>query len=444
MINQIFWELFNLAANAFETFIILYFTAEFLDKKRTGKTFFISFAVTWTVFFTVVTVSNYFTEFEGIATFLYCALIFLFALLFLQGKIPQKIIISLIPIIAIVLINSFVALIISSFCDYTFAQLLERRDIYHLMTIIITKFLLYYVLLIVYRIFDKEKGIHFGKKEWIPIAATFLISSCIFICIDLINIRVELPTEAVVLSLTAVFFLILINIVCMYMVVKISRGNKIETENKLLKLQTQYQTQYADNIKAQEKEIHTIRHDLKNNLFVLNTLLNNQKYEEAKKYIDHYLEQETLLGGNILTDNETVNAIVNTKIAYAKSSGIRVMLEYCRKIPPIDDIDLCNMLGNLLDNAIEACCRCGPKERKIGIQIAADESIFTISVKNTIPYSVLEKNTKLATSKKEKNLHGFGISSVRETVEKYEGTLDIFEKEHMFCVLIRLPSPKNL
>lgn len=443
MINQIFWEIFNLTANAVETFIILYFSAEFLGKKYTGKKFYISFGITWAVFFCVVTISNYFTEFEGIAAFLYCLLIFLFSMLVLQGKIPQKIIVSLLPIIAIVLINSFVALTFSSFCSCTFAELLGRRDIYYLMTIVITKLLLYYVLLIIYRIFDKEKGIHFGKKEWIPIAATFLISSSIFICIDLININVVLPMEAIVLSMVSVFLLILINIVCMYMVVKISRGNQIETENKLLKMQTQYQAQYADNIRVQEKEIHTIRHDLKNNLFVLDTLLNNQKYKEARKYIDRYLEQEALLGGNITTNNETVNAIINTKIVYAKSIGIHVTLEYCRNIPPINDIDLCNILGNLLDNAIEACCRCQIQEKTIGIQIALDDRIFTISIKNTIDSSVLEKNTRLFTSKKEKSRHGFGISSVKETVEKYEGTLDIFEKEHMFCVLIRLPLLKN-
>lgn len=431
---DILWDLFEIAATCFETWVILTFAKKFLGQKSSGKKAIIEFWVSWLAFSAIVICVNSITAFESFAALLFSVVVFIYCLLYLKGNVYVKIIVSIIPIASIILVNSLVATIISTIFGEGFDDLITKQTIYRCLTVIITKLFLYYVLLIIQKIFEKEKKYSFGVKEWIPIISTFLISAAIFTSVDLINIHNELDEKGKILVLFAILCLVILNIVSFYMVVKISRTSYIETENKLLKMQNEYQSNYVANVKNQEKELKTIRHDLKHNLFVIEAQLKCEKYDEAKNYVSQLLNQEVLVGGTVLTDNATVNAIINSKIIYAKSLGVKIVVQSCKQIIAIPDIDLCNLLGNLIDNAIEACEQCNFTEKLIEIQISSNEDIMTFSIRNTVEKSVLENNPKLVTSKKKYREHGLGLASVNQIVNKYNGKLDIYEKNGMFCV----------
>lgn len=434
MIKEVFWNIFEILATVFETFIILSFATKFLGAKSEETKRRICFVFSWLVFSAIVLIINQITVFENFAAIFLSGIVFLYCLLFLCGNIYKKIIVSIIPIAVIILVNSLVATFVALICREEFSNLLTEENLYRFFTIVITKFLLYYVLLVIEKIFEKQKRYSFGKAEWAPIILTFLISAAIFTSIDLINIENDLNIKGEILILFSTLCLVVLNVVSFYMVVKISQSSYIESENKLLKIQNEYQSHYVDNVKNQEKEIKTIRHDLKHNLFVIEAQLKSGKYEEAQNHITQILKQEVLIGGTVSTDNETVNAILNSKIIYAKSIGINVVVQACKTIIDVADIDLCNLLGNLLDNAIEACEKCVLTEKTIEILISVSSNVMTLSIKNTIESSVLKTNSKLVTSKKKQSEHGFGMASVKQIVNKYNGKLDIYEKDNMFCV----------
>ncbi len=437
--EKICWYVFEILATCFETLIILNFAKEFLGKKVNGKKFIMGFWIFWLLFSLLVTAVNSITEFESFGAVLYSTIVFIFCLLYLNGSIPIKFIVSLIPIVSIIIVNSVVATAVSTICGEGLENLIYQQSIYRTFTVVITKFLLYYLLLVIQKVFEKEKKFSMSFSEWISIITTFLISTAVFTIIDLINIENKLNEMGKILALFGLLCLVILNIVSFYMIVRLSRTNYIESENKLLKLQNEYQAHYVENIKLEEKEIKTIRHDLKHNLFVIEAQLKQGKIEETQKYISTLLHQQVFLGGTVCTDNETVNAIINSKIIYAKSVGINVFVQSSKYIINIDDIDLCNLLGNLLDNAIEACEKITSNERYIKIQISADNDMMTLSIKNSIEKSVLKNNSKLLTSKKDSSKHGFGFTSVNHIVNKYNGKLDIYESpDNMFCVTVIL------
>lgn len=435
MMSHILWIGFELAATLFESFVCLYFTEEMVGRKFFGKKFYITFVIAWLMFAGLITASNYITEFEGLGVLGFSLVIFGYSLLCLRGSVPQKIITSLIPIFGVAIVNSLVILIFSNFTKDGFSDLVLDDNIYRFLAVVASKVLLYYFLLIIYKIFKKEKGIHYGKREWIPILCIFFISAVIFICIDLINMYNEINAFGRVVSMMAVLLLIILNVVALYMVGKINHANYVETENRLLRQKVGYQHQYVDQIKSQEKELKIIRHDLKNSLFILETKISQNNIDEANDFLHQFLQQDVLNSGNVNTDNAVINTLVNTKISYAKSLGIHCSVQCSKKIQKVNDLDICNLLGNVLDNAIEASSACTLKNKSIELSILCERDIMTITVKNTIDKSVLKHNEKLKTSKKDAEFHGYGIISVQKIVEKYNGRLDMFEKDNTFCLV---------
>ena len=136
----------------------------------------------------------------------------------------------------------------------------------------------------------------------------------------------------------------------------------------------------------------------------------------------------------ISTENEYVNAIINSKISTARSYGIEVTVSTISDIKSVNNIDLCNILGNLFDNAIDACRLCESK-KEIYLEITKDNDNSIIFMKNSIKESVLNSNPELKNTKKNKHRHGYGTRIVRDLSEKYGGFADFYEDNKTSAVI---------
>ena len=92
-------------------------------------------------------------------------------------------------------------------------------------------------------------------------------------------------------------------------------------------------------------------------------------------------------------------------------------------------MDLCTLLGNLLDNAIEAAEQCPPEKRLIEVKITSYDEKVVIHAMNSIISSVLNENSELKSTKKDPLEHGFGVKSIRLIAQKYAGTVNYFEDD---------------
>ena len=128
--------------------------------------------------------------------------------------------------------------------------------------------------------------------------------------------------------------------------------------------------------------------------------------------------------------NDFLNAILNSKLLIASEQGIRVICASASNIDGIDDIDLCNLLGNILDNAIEAAKDC--QNGYIEVSIRSDENMVLVIVANTVAEPVVKRNKELKSTKKNADDHGYGVKTIRFIAEKYNGTASFYEEGDMF------------
>lgn len=223
-----------------------------------------------------------------------------------------------------------------------------------------------------------------------------------------------------------------------YTYIKLNEKSRIENENYFLKQMNQHDKLYFKESKQQVDKIARINHDIKNHLTYIAFNMENKDYDKAKNYIVELIEKVDLRVNLVkLTDN-SLNFIINNKLSLAQKKDIKVyaQIEDFNK-PYMDEFDLCILLCNILDNAIEAVEK--QKERQIYVEIFNHAGYQTYFVKNTIETSILEVNSNFGTTKNTKMDHGYGIRQINDIIHKYHGHIDIYELEKYFCIKILIP-----
>jgi nitrogen-specific signal transduction histidine kinase len=178
-----------------------------------------------------------------------------------------------------------------------------------------------------------------------------------------------------------------------------------------------------------------LRHELKNHLFYMNTLLSQERFEELKKYFKQIYSEEYKFD-MIESGNNIINTLLNQKLAYAKSKNIHVAVN--ATLPEslgIDDSHVCAVISNLFDNAIEACGHLPNAE--IAIALHQKGKYLLITTQNTVAFDVLKDNAALASTKK-LSYHGIGLQVVNSVVNDYDGAIDFYMENMTFVVNVML------
>ena len=204
-----------------------------------------------------------------------------------------------------------------------------------------------------------------------------------------------------------------------------------------------YQKQYMDSVAVLDEHVSKMRHDLKNHVNTLNMLLSDEEHgqERAKQYLLEYVRQTAALQEFVKTKNSVADAVLNAKLMYCKEQDIPAVISVDKNIRGLTQTELCCVLGNLLDNAIEAELKLSKAHRKIEIKIVMIEEVLDILIRNRIAEPVLQdvqKVKNIGTTKQDAENHGFGLKNVREIVKKYDGFMDLYEDSGCFCVHIRI------
>ena len=193
-----------------------------------------------------------------------------------------------------------------------------------------------------------------------------------------------------------------------------------------------------EEIRMLHQNVRKLKHDMKNHMMVLASYLNSNDIEAAKAYTSEILDKLNAMHSYIETGNSLLNHIINEKLELARSLGISVQAEIeILSFASMRSIDFSALLTNLLDNAIEASQK--EENPELRVRIAMERGYHTIRVKNRIMDSVLDKNPELSSTKKETDLHGFGIPQIKEIVDSYNGMYDFYEEDGFFCVGVFIP-----
>lgn len=215
-------------------------------------------------------------------------------------------------------------------------------------------------------------------------------------------------------------------------------AKNIDLERKLSELGHDYAAQkdMAEEIRRIQEQSRALKHDMKNHTLVMLSYLEENRIEEAKKYVSTILDKLNLMYTYVNVGNSVLNYVVNRKLSKAKEQQIEIKAEIENlAFSYMDSVDFSSLLNNLLDNAIEAATRA--EQKKIAVSIVNRKGFDTINVKNSIAETVLTNNPSLRSTKEEPG-HGLGMLQIRKIVEKYDGILDIYEENGMFAVQVIL------
>lgn len=199
--------------------------------------------------------------------------------------------------------------------------------------------------------------------------------------------------------------------------------------NQIVMQQELYEQQYR-NIRRVRKH----QHDIKHKLVVIQQMLQQEEYDKARDYTEEYITElenirELKYGDSVISTMLLMKEERAQKLNIPMKADVQVF-----HTKRITEIDLSVILGNLLDNAIEAEKRV-KNNPEIKVCICEKQMLY-VCVENVIEQPVEERHLYGQSSKRDSTLHGFGITCIRELVEKYEGTMEIRNKNGWFHVEI--------
>jgi len=230
-----------------------------------------------------------------------------------------------------------------------------------------------------------------------------------------------------------------------------------EEENHQFQKQLAMQELYQKELSGQLEERRKITHDFRQHLYTISgfveqlphTSASDTNLEELKKYLNTLTTHTTSQTGMItgaFSENTAVDVLLQYYYFCAKEHGIHIDIRFCMPQQQIlPDVELCTVLGNLLENAVDACNRMpmvneSGLEKSIAISSHETDGQWFILVENTYDGIVMQKHNRFL-SRKDTNFKRFGIGleSVRDIIEQHGGNLDIYPKETVFRVGITLP-----
>lgn len=241
-------------------------------------------------------------------------------------------------------------------------------------------------------------------------------------------------------------FLVSVAYICMsllcYLLIFLRMSNE-KTKNLLLmeKKLNVARGEYFKKMLEKEEETRKFRHDINNHLLYMKSLVDKNDLDTLKIYlggVNHKLSkiQKSLFK----TGNNLLDVILNEKVLDVKDKVRIVVNSKVTKIINIDEIDLCTIFANLLDNAVEEVKERSQNDPYITISLRTGNAYFKMRICNSITKKIkFERNGLPKSTKEDLKNHGIGLNNVRRTIEKYNGEFNISADEKEFSAEVVLP-----
>lgn len=442
---DLFWMIFELVVNLFQSAIVLQTIRAILKDKRTGKKANLAYILFVAILFLELSFVNFIVPFEGIGIIISILIIYIYSLINLKGTFMQKMFWSIFVMLLIMGITIVVLSIEGCIIGKGYLNLVIQKDLYRFVGVVIIQIVLFYLTRFMIKRTKKDSTYSLKWNEWfvlliIPVISIFTMS---FVSLIIINIEDQLSPMQHIFSILSILGILMTNSLVYVLYVNMQKDHAKQLEYSILQQAFKSQEKSVEETKILYQSVRSIRHDLKQHFQVALTMLHSGKINEAVDYMEKY--NDTVLDGisnKVFCDNDVVNYIINSKSKICSDRHIKIYIYIANEIPEFSDLDLCVLLGNALDNAIEGAS--GKEKNEIYLELRNVDNFFMISVKNTIINSVLEDNPNLISTKNEKEVHGLGILSMKEVVQKYNGSIEFYESDNKFCCDMLLDIPDNM
>lgn len=348
----------------------------------------------------------------------------LYTILFIRGKLPT----------VLTLLISFL------FCIYSIKGITTQiiwlifPDNYSTTECQLLYYALFYLSVLLCSTFYQKTPLHFSDgipwKYWAIIILTTIILSVLS---QLYISSQRSYYSATPMTLIFLLFIFLAILATYYLSHLITNSYESLIESQKIKQRLELQLDYLDRSSMMIEQLRRDKHEMKNVYFYLNSLIKTNKLQELEEFIDQKLMRRYRQLEVISTGNTFIDYLLTQKINEAHEHHIHTMTDIL--IPEdlsIDSDDLCGLLLNLFDNAIDA----SKKEPHGDIQIYMKlyKNYLSIKIRNKSTTDVLKNNPHLFTTKNDSQNHGIGLRVIQSIVKKYNGILNISMNSGYFVV----------
>ncbi|MCC0661316.1 GHKL domain-containing protein [Clostridioides sp. ZZV14-6154] len=315
---------------------------------------------------------------------------------------------------------------------------LLTENIYRIESVSLGKIILLSVLFI-YKSFKQKLDVEINKRTLIftiiPISANIVSFFVIFKYVFNPSRRILIHSYEI-LVVSAVLFLS--NISLILITIKLQKDSKLILENNMIKKIGEMQNLYYEKMEKKYIKTRLLSHDMKNHILCIKAMLDRNL--DVSLYLNNL--QLEIQDNNITFDtgNIILDAILSDKKELCTKKGIEfntnINFSHCDFI---DSVDICHIFSNILDNAIEACSKIEMGTKEITLKGDVKNSFYFMRVENTKINNIIVKNNNFITDKEDRFQHGLGIKSIKNAVNKYDGTVVIEYDDKKFIVKITIP-----
>jgi sensor histidine kinase YesM len=300
----------------------------------------------------------------------------------------------------------------------------KSRDMGLVFSLIVMNLVLYFVSLLAKNFKNIRKNKTVSGVLWI---STFAIPfSSIFIAIIVLNSTNT--TQTTIIAFVILIFAI--NLLTFYLHDSLSSAYADKLKFKLYEQEKDYYYNQCELMTEIIEETKSFKHDIMNHLSAANNFIKSNSLEEASEYLTKligYVDINTIYSD---TGNIAFDSIINYKLRNAKDNNIELEVKVI--LPAnlkIDVVDVVTILGNLLDNAVDATMK--TEHKKLSLEIYYDKGRLFIKVSNTFNGVIKLKDNEIV-SLSGSPAHGYGLKNVRKSIEKYNGLFNINYTHNLF------------
>ena len=423
MLNLSVYEAVEIINVIPEILIIVLFYHCIFERKYNS---YLPYIICYGIAFAVLSVTSLFIASPYIRIGITFAILLTFAIVLYSGANTVKFFASVYYLLIVFISETLFAGILAIMGYGTPSELLES-NMGRILGMIETKIIDFWIIVYSCRIYkNKVKSLPF--RYWVLIILMPFLSAIILNQIFPVNHSASNVMIGYIISVCGILYL------------NFSVFNYFESYDKQIRLATleQIMERESENYRAiasSYTEIRNIKHDLRNQVTVLNDLLKDNKYAEAKQHINQLYNDVEKATSICYTGCSAVDSVINLKGDYARSRNISFMSKIKVNSIDFETIGICRILGNALDNAIEACERIDIDEKCLCIAMHQLDNKLVIEIENTsLPVDV----NNLTTSKENKETHGIGMQSIRQTVESMNGYASCNYENGYFSIKIVL------
>lgn len=427
--------------NLLSSLMIIYFFNTIMEPKikKCSKLFTILMIVFYSLISTI-NINKVFIHMSGIKIIrfmlFYYSLLIMYPLLFRKGRVSEKFFLSSLYITIMVVSSFIIYIIVSMLFNITFSEMFLYTNYKR---VIVVLFIRLFQFVLIWFFLNNINFIKYIKDITLYIVAAILLFNHILIFIIERALIVNINTVNKD-TITILFILCSIQVLSIYILNIFSK----EMEEKFILKMDLDRKIHDKEIIDMYTEMVGWKHDFRNHISMISGLLQVSTKEDVISYINEIDSSITKLDKNIYTDNIAINSILVSKIKAAEGKNIHISLNLkINSDIKVSSVDICTILGNLLDNSIEACDNI-KDYRFINLKIASEKNILVIKISNNTSSGYVNEIDGKFISSKNNYMNGIGLVQVDNIVKKYNGYVNRHHKNNIFTTYIMIQQDKKI